>query len=273
MALLKGGEFAIRQVIGNLLEGRIRHVGDVVCHPVNTIRHVHFLENPLLVPAQAIVTPARRVEVPLAFRGIRTNPDRGKLGGFLFHSGHGEAELFQLLGKVFALRESRLVAIIPDQENEGNGFIFILPFAIRPQRCAQGGHFGINDFLGGIEVICILGFETTGDVDHAGVIHQLRGQGSKFWQGSAGIDFLVDVIAVNRPVHRLAQFAIREGVQHGGVFEGGRVKHETVECSIRLGVAQVGFLDLRQLVGSQAVAEQVYGIRTNLCDGRVSIDN
>ena len=273
MALRKRGEVTIRQVIADLHKGRISGIVKKQRDALRAAGQVHFLEDAFLVAVQAAGAPTACVQTPQTVAGCRADPQGGELGGFLFLAFDGEADIFHLGGKVVTHGNAGAIAIVADQEDERNGRVIEHEFAVCAHGRAHGFHFSDNDFLALFEVVSIVGFEAACDINHAGVIHQLSGQREEFWQGAAGKDFLVDVVAVNQPVRRLADLEIREGVQLGGVGEDSRVKHETIVGAIGLCVAQIGSLDVCKLVGSQTIAEKVNGSRADLRNGRLRVDN
>ena len=182
LAFFQGAKGALIQGIPNLLEFRIRHIGDEWLNPLDAAIQVHLLELPLFIPRQTRREPASRVQIPLTICRIRPDPDGSCFRRSLILAVDRKTNLFQLVRHVIAHGFACSIAIRTDQEDQRNRRAIVFPFSIRTLGCAHARHFLGDDFSGLIQVVSVFGFQGTCRINQGSVFHQLGGKCKEFWQ-------------------------------------------------------------------------------------------
>ena len=216
-ALLHGGKVAVVELGGDVVElvgGRVglpRREGQA-------IGGVEVAKVAGRVAADGGGDPAAGVEVGAAGLGVTAEPAGGGFGGGLVVALDGEADVLQDVGDIVANLQPLILGA--DKAGEDHGLAVVGPLAVG--HCgAHGLHLGGDDLDRLVRVIRVLERNGGDGVGQKGGVLGGVVDGHKARSRQPAGDLLGDIVAVDQPVHGLADLVGVEGVEHARLGELG----------------------------------------------------
>jgi len=156
--------------------------------------------------------PCTSVDVEQAIRRIAAHPDGGGFRGSLVLAIGCKTNALELVADIITNRNTGLVGVAADEQDEFDLFAAVHVLAVFNGDAFNTKHHFVHLGFGALGVVGIFSFQPADGGGNAGVVRHVGDEREELGECTTAVDFAVEVIAVDQPVHRLAGFGEVEGV-------------------------------------------------------------